>query len=171
MRSLHQSKSRTLKKKIVARITFLSLGVSLEVAFALVSRKRKIQTYTLLPILHALLTILLQSLKMTLPSTSYLVNVRILTRPLRVLTPCNLKWSTYVPFRAILFRAFKFTNFDIHSYSLLNLPVCCDSPSLRFFFCFRKLLYFRRFLCCVMDFCFVLCVLRVSFLISICRNS
>ena len=112
IRSLRQSKSRTRKKRIVAKITFLSLGVSLEVAFALVSLKRRIQIYTLPPILHAQLT-LLQSLKMTLSIKSYFVNVRILTRPHRVLILCNLKWSTYVvPLFASFFCAFKFTNFN-----------------------------------------------------------
>lgn len=65
--------------------------------------------------------------------------------------------------------------FSINSYSLLNLPVYCDSPSLRFVFCFRKLLYFRKFLCCVMDcFALVLCVsffLISFFRVSICQTS
>jgi len=44
----------------------------------------------------------------------------------------------------LFFCAFKFTNF-VHSYSLLNLPVGCDSPSLTtfsFFFVLTELLYF-----------------------------
>ena len=103
IRPLHQSKSRTSKKKIVAKITFLSLGVSSEVAFALVLLKRRIQTYhTLPPIFHdpplQILKMTMTMTMMTLPLKSYIVNVRTLTHQFRVLTPCNSKWNMWVLF-------------------------------------------------------------------------
>jgi len=87
MTSLHQSESRTLEKRIIAKITFLSPGVSLEVVFAWVS-KRRTQSYTPLPIAHAQLTLFTMMLHLL---KSHLANVRIPTHPFRVLNPCNSK--------------------------------------------------------------------------------
>lgn len=53
------------------------------------------------------------------------------------------------PLRVIFFGAFKFTNFytHMHSYSLLNLPACCDSLSLKtFLFWFLEIIVLSTFL-------------------------